>query len=331
MTTYVETVRGPVGTDRLGPTLMHEHVFTLSTEIAANYPALAWSGDKATRITEAVAKLETLKAHGVDSLVDLTVLGLGRDVATVAEINARVDINIVVATGLYTYDELPGAIECRRPGTRVWPSDRDVLVDLFVADITEGIVDTGVKAGILKCCTEVQGLTPGVERVLRAVARAHRETGVPISTHTNAGARTGLDQQRVFAEEGVDLSRVVIGHSGDTTDLDYLRQLMDEGSVIGMDRCGIYRRSMPTFEERVATIAALAAEGYADRMVLSHDASCHLDLLPWFEPERFPKWHYTHISDEVLPALREQGVTEEQTDLMMIGNPRRVFSTLSAY
>jgi phosphotriesterase-related protein len=331
MTTYVETVRGPVDTDRLGPTLMHEHVFTLSTEIAVNYPELAWSGDKATRIEEAVAKLAALKARGVDTLVDLTVLGLGRDVATVAEINAQVDINIVVATGLYTYDELPGAIECRRPGTRVWPSSRDLLVDLFVADITEGIVDTGVKAGILKCCTEAQGLTPGVERVLRAVARAHRETGVPISTHTNAGARTGLDQQKVFAEEGVDLSRVVIGHSGDTTDLDYLRQLMDDGSVIGMDRCGIYRRTMPTFEERVATIAALAAEGYADRMVLSHDASCHLDLLPWFEPERFPKWHYTHISDEVLPALREQGVTEEQTDLMMIGNPRRVFSTLSAY
>jgi phosphotriesterase-related protein len=154
---------------------------------------------------------------------------------------------------------------------------------------------------------------------------------VPISTHTNAGARTGLDQQRVFAEEGVDLSRVVIGHSGDTTDLDYLRQLMDEGSVIGMDRCGIYRRSMPTFEERVATIAALAAEGYADRMVLSHDASCHLDLLPWFEPERFPRWHYTHVPDEVLPALRAQGVTAEQTEQMMTVNPRRIFETQGAY
>ena len=202
---------------------------------------------------------------------------------------------------------------------------------MFVTDITEGIAGTGVKAAILKCCTETQGVTPGVDRVLRAVARAHRETGVPISTHSNAVARTGLDQQRVFAEEGVDLSRVIIGHSGDTTELDYLKQLMDAGSLIGMDRCGLFRRSMPTFEERVDTIADLSAAGYADRMVLSHDASCHLDLLPGFDERRFPRWVFTHISDEVVPALIERGVTDEQIDLMLVGNPRRVFETQGGY
>jgi phosphotriesterase-related protein len=327
----VATVRGPVDVAELGPTLMHEHVFTMSTEIALNYPELAWSGAKADRVAEAVAKLGRLKASGVGALVDLTVLGLGRDVATVAEVNAAVDLHVVVATGLYTFDQLPGAIECRQPGSRAWPSERDVLVDLFVADITEGIAGTGVRAGILKCATETPGVTPGVERVLRAVARAHRETGVPISTHSNPSAGTGLDQQRVFAEEGVDLTRVVIGHSGDTTDLDYLRRLMDEGSTIGMDRCGLYRRSMPTFEERVGTVAALCAEGYADRMVLSQDASCHLDLEPWFPAERFPRWVYTHVPDEVLPALREAGVTDEQVVLMMVGNPRRILGAQSPY
>ncbi len=97
---------------------------------------------------------------------------------------------------------------------------------MFVRDITDGIADTGVKAGILKCATDEPGVTPGVERVLRAVAQAHRATGVPISTHTHARTRRGLEQQRIFAEEGVDLSRVVIGHSGDTTDLDYLEAVM---------------------------------------------------------------------------------------------------------
>jgi phosphotriesterase-related protein len=327
----VETVRGPVETAELGRTLMHEHVFTVSTEIALNYPLLSWDGERETRLAEAVTKLTTLKAHGIDTIVDLTVLGLGRDVATVAQVNAQVDLNIIAATGLYTFDLLPGFVENRPPGYRGSTTDRDILVDMFVTDITTGIAQSGVKAAILKCCTETQGLTPGVDRVLRAVSRAHRETGVPISTHTNAKAETGLLQQQVFAEEGVDLSRVVIGHSGDTTDLDYLKRLMEAGSLIGMDRCGLFRRSMPTFEQRVDTIAALCGLGYADRMVLSHDACCHLDLLPGFDDRRFPRWVYTHVSDEVVPALIERGVTDAQVDLMLAGNPRRVFETQGGY
>src|SRR5437773_5391757 len=100
------------------------------------------------------------------------------------------------------------------------------MTDMFVRDIEHGIADTGVKAAILKCATDEPGVTPGVERVLRAVAQAHRATGVPISTHTHALTRVGLEQQRIFREEGVDLTRVVIGHSGDTSDVGYLEELI---------------------------------------------------------------------------------------------------------
>ena len=144
------------------------------------------------------------------------------------------------------------------------------MTDMFVRDITEGIADTGIKAAILKCATDEPGVTPGVERVLRAVAQAHRQTGVPISTHTHAATRRGLEQQRIFAEEGVDLSRVVIGHSGDTTDLDYLEELIANGSYIGMDRFGL--DTFLTTEERVDTVATMCERGHADKMVLSHDA-----------------------------------------------------------
>ena len=112
----------------------------------------------------------------------------------------------------------------------------DHVADLFIRDITQGIGNSGVKAAIIKCATDEGGLTPGVERVLRACARTHRQTGVPITTHTHAPSFRGRDQQRVFEEEGVDLSRVIIGHCGDSTDLDYLKELMDRGSMIGMDR-----------------------------------------------------------------------------------------------
>jgi phosphotriesterase-related protein len=168
-------------------------------------------------------------------------------------------------------------------------------------------------------------MTPGVERVLRAVAHAHRETGAPISTHTDAPTRRGLEQQAVFREEGVDLSRVVIGHSGDTTDLDYLREVMEAGSFIGMDRFGL--DLMLPFEDRVATVAALCAEGYAERMVLSHDASCfthNFDVEK--KRELLPRWVYTHLHDDVLPALRERGVTDAQIEQMLVHNPRRILA-----
>ena len=212
----------------------------------------------------------------------------------------------------------------------VFDNDDEPMVRHFVRDITDGIADTGVKAGVIKCATDVKGPTPGVERVLRACARAHRETGVAITTHTDAGTYRGRDQQRIFAEEGVDPSRVVIGHCGDSTDTDYLRELMDNGSTIGMDRFGL--DLLLPFEERVATVAALCDQGYADRMVLAHDAACFID---WFDeglqPVMAPNWHFTHISDDVLPALRERGVTDDQIDQMLVGNSRRLLSGGPAY
>ena len=322
----VETVRGAVDTARLGTTLMHEHVFVLNTEMMENYPE-EW-GDEAERVADAMAKLTELKGRGVDTIVDPTVIGLGRYIPRIQDINQGVDINIVAATGLYTYNDLPFWFHYRFPGTGT--GGGDPMADLFVRDITQGIAGTGVRAGILKCATEEAGLTPGVERVLRAVARAHRETGVPITTHTNARAHRGRDQQRVFKEEGVDLERVVVGHSGDTTELDYLRELMDNGSTIGMDRFGIYVEI--TFEERVDTVARLCEMGYADRMVLSQDASCFID---WFsETARaaaLPRWTYLHVTDDVVPALRERGVTEAQVHQLLVDNPRRVFERQGAY
>lgn len=231
----MNTARGPIDTADLGVTLMHEHVFVMTTEVVQNYPE-GW-GDESKREADAVHRLNELKARGVDTIVDLTVIGLGRYIPRIARIAAQTELNIVVATGLYTYNDVPFCFHYLGPGA---PLDGpEIMTDLFVRDIEQGIADTGIKAAILKCATDEPGITPGVERVLRAVAQAHKRTGVPISTHTHARTRRGLEQQRIFAEEGVDLSRVIIGHSGDTTDLDYLEELVNNGSYIGMDRFGI--------------------------------------------------------------------------------------------
>lgn len=324
--TQLHTARGPIDTAQLGVTLMHEHIFVLSTEIMQNYPE-SW-GDDESRIADAIERLNALKRRGVDSVVDLTVIGLGRYIPRIQRIAAQTELNILVATGIYTYNDVPLYFSLRGPGALL--DGPEFMTEMFVKDIEEGIADTGVRAAMLKCATDQQGVTPGIERVLRAVAAAHRRTGVPISTHTHAESKRGLDQQRIFKEEGVDLSRVIIGHSGDTTDLDYLEELLSAGSFLGMDRFGI--DTILSFEQRVDTVARMCERGFANSMVLSHDASCFLDWLPGGAvPEMLPNWHYLHIHDDVIPALKDRGVTGEQIRTMLVDNPRRIFERQGAY
>ena len=322
----VSTARGPIDTSDLGVTLMHEHVFIMTTEIAQNYPE-AW-GDEDARVADAISRLDELKAAGADTIVDLTVIGLGRYIPRIARVAAGTELNIVVATGVYTYNDVPFYFHYRGPGTML--DGPEIMADMFVRDIESGIADTGIKAAILKCATDEPGVTPGVERVLRAVAQAHRRTGAPISTHTHAGTRRGLEQQRIFESEGVDLSRVVIGHSGDSTDLGYLEELIAAGSYLGMDRFGI--DLILPFEERVDTVAAMCERGHADKMVLSHDANCYFDALPGeLSSVAAPNWHYLHIHNDVIPALKQRGVTDEQLRTMLVDNPRKIFEHSGGY
>jgi phosphotriesterase-related protein len=323
---HINSVRGALEPSELGVTLMHEHIFVLSTEIMQNFPE-AW-GDEEQRIAAAIARMNELKARGVDSVVDLTVIGLGRYIPRIQRIAAETQINIIVATGVYTYNDVPFYFHFRGPGTEL--GGPEMMTEMFVRDIAEGIAGTGVKAAILKCATDKPGVTPGIERVLRATAQAHRRTGVPISTHTHAHTRRGLEQQRIFAEEGVDLSRVVIGHSGDTTDIAYLEELIANGSYIGMDRFGI--DVLLPFEDRVNTVAKLCERGHAGKMVLSHDAACFNHWLPEASlPAVLPNWHYLHIHNDVIPALKSRGVTDQQLHTMLVENPRKIFETQGPY
>ena len=322
----VNTVKGALNTEQLGVTLMHEHVFVLSAEIMQNFPE-PW-GDEEKRVADAIARLNELKSRGVDTIVDLTVIGLGRYIPRIQRVAAQTELNIVVATGVYTYNDVPMYFHFQGPGTEL--GGPEFMADMFVRDIEEGIAGTGVRAAILKCATDQPGVTPGVERVLRAVAQAHRRTGVPISTHTHAHTERGLEQQRIFEEEGVDLSRVVIGHSGDTTDIAYLEKLIANGSYIGMDRFGI--DVLLGFEERVNTVAKMCELGHAGKMVLSHDAACFNDWLPEAAlPSVLPNWHFLHIHNDVIPALKERGVTGEQINTMLVDNPREIFERQGSY
>jgi phosphotriesterase-related protein len=208
------------------------------------------------------------------------------------------------------------------PGTLL--DGDEPLDELFKRDIEEGIQGTDIKAAMLKCAVDHDGLTDHVQRVLRSCCRVHHQTNTPMTVHTHAQAERGKDVLKVLGEEGVDPRRVVLAHCGDSADLDYLETLIESGATLGMDRFGL--NILLPFEDRVNTVAELCRRGYADRMILSHDANCFTD---WFPPELHdqvtPDWHFLHIHNDVLPALRDRGVTDEQIDQMLVHTPRDFF------
>ena len=319
----VETVRGPVETADLGVTYMHEHVFVLTPDVQQNYPD-EW-GDEDARVADAVTKLSELAATGVRTIVDPTVIGLGRYIPRIQRVAEQVpELNIIAATGCYIYENVPFFFHHRGPALQL--DMPDPMVEMFVGDLTVGIAGTGVRAAFLKCAIDEPGLTHGVERVMRAVARAHHATGAPITVHTHPTTQTGLEVKRVMCdEERVHPNRIVLGHSGDSSDVDHLCELADAGFILGMDRFGINLAT--TAEARADTVVEMCRRGYAEQMVLSHDASCYID---WIDPNvlgLMPQWHYLHLEQDVLPYLREHGVTAEQLDAMLVDNPRRYFES----
>ncbi|HUO69490.1 MAG TPA: hypothetical protein VMU39_01835 [Solirubrobacteraceae bacterium] len=313
----VDTACGPVDLDDLGPSLMHEHVFIMQPEAWQNWGHAFGPGywDERERIDDAVAKLTRLRDGGIRTIVDPTVPGLGRYIPRITEVAERAGINIIVATGVYAFLELPNFLAYR---------STQAIAQIFIDEIREGINDTGVKAAFLKCAVERHGLVGDVPRILEAIAIAGIDTGAPVMVHTNAAARTGLLALTTLTDHGVDPRRIVIAHAGDSNDLDYLHAIADTGASLGCDRFGI--EHFNPMADRIETLSTLVAQGYGDRVHLGHDAACFYDFMvgdPLFAGE---KPDYLLICNHVLPSLLDAGVTQEQIDQMLIANPRAFFS-----
>jgi phosphotriesterase-related protein len=307
----IESVSGPLEESDLGLTLAHEHLRTSSETIREQFPHLY---DPEEEYEAAVKEVRRAQEHGVKTIVDPACMDIGRDVRLAQRVVEETGIQLIMCTGIYgvLYTYLPHHFQTR---------DLDYVTDAFVHDIEEGIQGTGVKAAFLKCAVDEPGITNDVDRVLRAAARASKRTGRPIMVHTHPGTRRGLETMDLFDDEDVDPAKVVVAHTGDTDDLDYIEELLGRGPYIGMDRYGL-DIILPT-EQRNATVIALAQRGYADRMMISQDACAFID---WYPPEMrsmVPNWHFTYVFEEILPALRDGGVTDDQIATMMEENPAR--------
>ncbi len=312
----VNTVLGSLDTSRLGFTLPHEHVLVTSAGLPFSYPEFT---RREENIEHGVKELSEAYKEGVRTIVDVTTHDLGRDIKLMKEVSRRSKVNIIACTG--TWRDIPRAF---------WTADPDWIAPLYVREIREGIEGTSIKAGIIKVANDEGGVTPEGAIVLRAAARAHKVTGVPISTHTWAPERVGEQQIKIFKEEGVDLNKVYVGHSNDTTDVSYLEGLLKEGVWLGLDRYpGGFHSGTPQWEQRTRIVKQLIDKGWANRIMVSHDWSVILD------DDRTPKarrdrlkanpYGYRFIHQKVLPMLRELGVKEETINQMQVENPRRFF------
>jgi phosphotriesterase-related protein len=309
----VETVHGPIDVEELGLTLVHEHFKATDEAGRRQFPHLY---DDQAEWDAAISDANAVRGHGVATVVEPSAMFLNRDAAFSKRVADESGLNVVLATGVYTYDYLPQFLANR---------DEDQIAEIFVHEIENGIQATGIKAAFIKCAADEPGLTPNVEKIHRAAARASKQTGRPIMAHSRPASGTGLEQMRVFADEGVDPAKVQIAHTGDTDDLDYIQKLLDTGCWIGMDRYGL-DLFLP-IEPRNATVLALLERGHADRMFLSQDYCSTLDWFPlevqeYLRANEVPRWSMTLLFEDVIPELKERGMTDEQLNQMMVENPK---------
>lgn len=310
-TAVVTTVTGPVAADALGLVLAHEHVVVRSPGVAETWPQTFPQAEVRRLCRE---KLHAARAAGVDTIVDHSPYDLGRDPMLLRELAEESGVHIVAATGAWVN---PARFFHRR--------EPAAIAELFIAEVVEGIAGTGVRAGIVKCAVEDPEPTGPAARVLDAAALTHLATGVAVSVHTSVTRRSGLGAARRLCAAGVPPERILLGHCGDTTDLDLLRALLATGCFVGMDRFGV--PDVLPDDDRVAVVSRLCAEGYARQLLLSHDANCWSDKddEEHKRAER-PNWVYTHLPRTIVPALRAAGVTEGDLDLMLRRNPARLLT-----
>jgi len=344
----VQTVLGTIDAEDLGVTLPHEH-FLVDTAVRFREPKvpsekfmahqpvtmqnLGWihyhptsNLDNLQLLDEKVATSEAsrYKIAGGDSVVDMTNIGLGRDPLALARISRATGLNIIMGSGYYVKETIPSEIKLTE----------EIITEEIVHDITVGVDNTGIRAGIIG---EVGTEWPirDIEKMsLRASAHAQKQTGAPMNIHCGNSPACPFEIIEVLDKAGADISRVVMSHIDIRIfDHDTRVQLAKAGCYLEYD-CfsfeGWYQRRMvlsednpikcdiPNDAERINQIMALINEGFVNQILISHDHCLKYRL-----------WHYggpgyAHILENVVPLMREKGMSEEHINTILIDNPKRL-------
>lgn len=315
----VQTVTGTINTDEMGSVLMHEHIYASSMGVALSYPQLY--RDNAEEVV--IRNLKEIKANGIDTLVEATPVGLGRDVRGMKRASEKTGVNIIATTGWWG---------CEPP--HVGPVPVEKWTQAFIDDIEIGCDGTDIKAGIFKASMDKEGCTPWNILVHHAVGMAQVETGKKIMLHTYCPTETPRHQLRLLKEVGVDMNNVVVDHIPETTDMDFVKWIYEQGVWLGIDRLpvllllGSYAVGIET---RIKFIKEMLDAGMGDRMLFSHDISCCSTLYDYQPQEVLEELkdvcpdNFLFIKKHVFPKLVDMGVDPDYLWNLTIDNPKKFF------
>ncbi|WP_280379505.1 phosphotriesterase family protein [Nocardia wallacei] len=358
----VNTVAGPIAPSALGPTTMHEHVLTVGGETfrrrylqrVPDAPDDLWdqpvtletrgrlhhnfTAQRANLVLDdddiAAAELRDLAEAGGRSLVEASGIGLRSDPRRIAIAAAQAGIHVVMSTGFYCSDFWP---------RRYHAATVNDLTALLIRELTNGIADTGIRAGHIKC--GVKTLDEREHRHLLAAAEASQHTGAPVTVHPGAG--DGRRIARILLDAGLDPGRIVLAHADAyitesnlqrlvtdpatwTISLDYHHELLDLGVTLSFD-CFGQNWAEPDVGlviendwQRLAAVTTLLREGHAPHIVLGTDV-----FLPMLTRRGGGHGH-RHLFANVLPWLRRAGITESDIQQMTTTNPQRLLTVRSA-
>lgn len=306
----IETVLGPLDLSKLGFTLSHEHVCYIPQELFS---------DRTIAAAKMVEKLKEAKAAGVDTIIDLTTSDVGRDVRLGEEVSRKSGMQIVASTGFRFAPETYNLQTVEQ------------IAELFIREIEQGIENTGIKAGVIKVAAQSAALSAAEVKGFKAAARASKATGVPIETHTDARRRGGEIQADILEAEGISPTRVSLGHSDDTDDVNYLIGLAKRGYTIGIDHAfygaiepapnqpgWMTERMELPWQTRAGYIMQLIHAGFGNKVLLSND---------WeLDREKMNPDGVLFNTRKTIPYLREIGVSQRDIHAITVENPKRFFS-----
>lgn len=313
----INSVLGPIDTAELGQVLMHEHVSCVDWSLRMNFENSFFDYDEIKEL--AVRLFREAREQGVTTMVDGTPINLGRDIRLIRDVAAESGMNVIASTGFY-YQFMPNL--AKRSDSQI----KRLLLD----ECREGINGTGILPGIFKTAVDEPGITDYNRKMLHITGEAAGESGLPVFCHTCPSLKLGDEALALLLETGLDPNRIIIGHSGDSGDVDYLESLLEKGVWLGMDRFDPPCEFFASFEVRTKTVAELCRRGWAHRLFLAHDAAAHLGFYDYWGRhkdsirEKAPG-KFTEIHRNVLPELRRLGVSQEDIDRMLIHNPRNFF------
>lgn len=295
----IRTVTGDIKPDKLGVTLPHEHLIT--------FPPVKTRSDPDYRldsVEKAIEEVNMYKAAGGNALAELTGHGYGRNLNALKQISERTGVKIIGTTGFIMENLFPA---------EVYNLTSTELTDLLIADITEG--EDGVKAGLLKCGTSHDKMTPAEEKVCRAVCRAHLETGVPISTHTTDGTMA-FAQIELFKTEKVDLDRVVIGHlDRRSLQFGYIKMIAQTGVYVQLDNIG--KTKYYSDGLRIQVIKQLIEAGHTKQILLSDDNGRKSYFKAYGGGPGLD-----NILTDFVPRMKEAGIEDEDIEAFLVHNPK---------